>query len=604
MNPKASPSPQFQSETDYARHTHSVQFYSDDPFLIDALSRFIGAALGAGDAGIVIATESHRSQLAERLAARGVDVNLAVEQGRYIALDAAQTLAQFMANGFPDEERFANVIGGVITRSKAATGLAHSRVSLFGEMVALLWGEGKTEAALRLEQLWNQIAQSHSFSLVCAYPLAHFYRADQSEEFLKVCAEHSAVIPAEDFTLAENDERYRIIAYWQQRAQALDSAAAEHHEAQVDARKLAAIVESSDDAIVSKDLKGIVTSWNAAAERIFGYRPEEMIGHSILKLIPPELHSDEDMILAKMTRGERLEHFETVRLHKSGRRIHVSITVSPVKDASGRIIGAAKIARDITERIHTEQALRRTEKLAATGQLAASIAHEINNPMQALANLLSLISYKTSLDENTRNLCALADSELHRMAHITRQMLSFYRETAVPIPLKLTEVMEDVLEIFAQRLNSNGIKVERRYDLIPEVHAYPVEMRQLFANLIANAIEAIETRGRIVIHIAAGHVWKNGMRRGVRITIADNGSGIASDVRARIFEAFFTTKAERGTGMGLWVADGIVGKHGGSIRIHSSTGNARHGTVFSIFLPLEVEERVLAQTARVQAVHK
>jgi two-component system CheB/CheR fusion protein len=293
------------------------------------------------------------------------------------------------------------------------------------------------------------------------------------------------------------------------------------------------------------------------------------------------------MILGKITRGERLDHFETVRMHKSGRRIQVSLTISPVKDKTGRVIGAAKIARDITDRKNTEQALRRTEKLAATGQLAASIAHEINNPMQALANLLALIGYRTSLDESTRKLCALADSELQRMAHITRQMLSFYRETAVPVPLKLTEVMEDVLELFAQRLRSNSIKVERRYDLVPEVPAYPVEIRQLFANLIANAMEAVEDRGRIVIRMATGFDWRNSRRTGLRITIADNGSGIPEDVRSHIFEAFFTTKAERGTGLGLWVAAGIVAKHLGSIRMRTSTAKSHHGTIFSVFLPFE-----------------
>jgi signal transduction histidine kinase len=190
------------------------------------------------------------------------------------------------------------------------------------------------------------------------------------------------------------------------------------------------------------------------------------------------------------------------------------------------------------------------------------------------------------------------------MAHITRQMLSFYRETAVPIPLKLTEVMEDVLELFAQRLNSNGIRVERRYDLVPEVHAYPVEMRQLFANLIANAIEAIDVRGRIVIHLSTGREWGNSHKPGVRITIADNGSGISPDARARIFEPFFTTKAERGTGLGLWVANGIVGKHGGSIRLHTSTSKERHGTVFSIFLPLEAEEKIAPQSIQAEAVQK
>src|SRR5215471_15039686 len=134
--------------------------------------------------------------------------------------------------------------------------------------------------------------------------------------------------------------------------------------------------------IASKDLNGIITSWNASAERMFGYKAEEIIGKSVITIIPPELHKDEDMILGKIRRGQRLEHFETVRVTKSGQRLEVSLTVSPIRDRAGKIIGAAKIVRDITERKLTEQALRRAEKLAATGQLAATIAHEINNPMQ------------------------------------------------------------------------------------------------------------------------------------------------------------------------------------------------------------------------------
>ncbi|HYY70742.1 MAG TPA: PAS domain S-box protein [Terriglobales bacterium] len=541
-----------QDEINLHHQTHSVQFYSDDKFLLDALSRFIGSALGAGDAGIVIATPEHRTELAGRLSGRGLDVVLAVEQGRYIALDAAETLSQFLVDGWPDEKSFVELIGGVISQAKAAAEREHGRAAMFGEMVALLWAEGKTEAALRLEQLWNQIAHSHSFSLVCAYPLSKFYREDHGEAFMKICDEHSAVFPVESYALASEEERLRIVAQLQQRALALEDEIARRREAQQAASKLAAIVESSEDAIVSKDLNGIVSSWNASAERIFGYKAEEIIGKPITLIIPPELHSEEEMILSRIRAGERIEHFETVRVTKSGKRIDVSLTISPVKDADGRVIGGAKVARDVTERKRTEEALRRAEKLAATGQVAGSIAHEINNPMQALTNVLALISFQTSLDQSTRKLVSLAQSELGRMSHIARQMLSFYRESPVPVPLKVKDLMEEVLELFAMRMRANEIRLQRRYDFNGEICAFPVEIRQLFANLVENAVEASGRRGQIRVHIYEGRDWGAPGRRGVRIVIADNGSGIAPDIRHRIFEPFFTTKPDKGTGLGLW----------------------------------------------------
>src|SRR3954470_164688 len=148
------------------------------------------------------------------------------------------------------------------------------------------------------------------------------------------------------------------------------------------ALRLAAIVESSDDAIVSKDLNGLVTSWNKSAERIFGWTAEEIVGKSILTIIPPELHSDEPGILSRIRAGKRIEHFETVRMKKSGERVDISLTVSPVKDPQGNIIGAAKIARDITQQKKLEATLRTTERLASVGRLAATVAHEINNPLE------------------------------------------------------------------------------------------------------------------------------------------------------------------------------------------------------------------------------
>ena len=561
---------------------------------MDSLSRFIGSALGAGDAAIVIATPEHRAQLASRLAARGLDIERSVEHGRYVALDAAETLSQFLVNGWPDESAFVELMGGVISRAKVAAEKEHGRLALFGEMVALLWAEGKIQAALRLEELWNQIAQSHSFSLVCAYPLSRFHREEHGDAFQKICDQHSAVIPAESYSLASDDERQRIVAQWQQKALALEAELPKRRATQEAAERLAAIVESSEDAIASKDLNGIITSWNAAAERMFAYKAEEIIGKPVTTIIPPELHKDEHMILGKIRRGERLQHFETVRLTKDGRRIDVWLTVSPVKDASGRIVGAAKIVRDVTEQKRTQEALQRAEKLAATGQLASSIAHEINNPMQALTNLLQIISYKTSIDESTRQLLSLANAELNRMAHIARQMLSLYRESATPVPVKITEILEDVLEAFVLPMRANHIKLERRYEFTGEVPGFPVELRQLFSNLVTNAMEAVKQKGQIFIHVSPWREKAGAEREGVRVLIADTGSGIDPELRSRIFEPFFTTKEEKGSGLGLWVARGIVTKHDGTIRMRTSTKPGRSGTAFSLFLPTQAAKQALS----------
>jgi PAS domain S-box-containing protein len=579
---------------------HAVQLYSDDGFLLDALSRFIGSALASGDAAVVIATAEHRQKLADRLKERGLDPAVALRQGRYVELDAAETLSKFMRERWPEVSRFTRLIGGVIEQARAAAGGKDRRVAAFGEMVALLAEEGKIEAAIRLEQLWNDLAQTHRFYLRCAYSISSFARPEQGEALFRICREHTHVIPAESFAELNNDEeRVRHIALLQQKAQALETEIAERKLAEKATRTLAAIVESCDDAIVSKDLNGIVTSWNASAERIFGYRAEEMIGQPIIRIIPPELQDDEKRILEKIRRGERIEHFETVRLSKSGRRIEVSLTISPVKDDSGRVIGAAKVARDISDRKRTDEQLRRAEKLAAAGQLAASIAHEINNPMQALTNLLSLIGYRSSLDEDTRQLVTLADAELIRMSHITRQMLSFYRQSSVPVPVKVTEVMEDVLELFLMRMRSNDIKLRRQYEFAGEIQAFPTELRQLFANLVSNAVEAIGHGGQIQVHIAPARDWGAPERTGVRVVVADNGPGIQGELRSRIFDAFVTTKDEKGTGLGLWVVRGIVTKHGGFIRMRSSTRPKRSGTVFSVFLPIDAAAQMVPPMAAV-----
>ena len=355
--------------------------------------------------------------------------------------------------------------------------------------------------------------------------------------------------------------------------------------------RLAAIVESSDDAIVSKNLDGIVISWNAAAERIFGYRAEEMVGRSILTIIPPELHSDEDMILSKLRSGERIDHFETVRMTKSGERLDVSLTISPIRDQHGRIVGAAKIARNITERKRAEEALRMSEKLATTGRLAATVAHEINNPLESVVNLVYLAKSQKGLPENVREYLRAAEEELDRVSQLTRQALGFYREKTAPTATHVGAIISQLRTIFSPRMTNKRIDLRLEVRSDPEIVAVPGELRQLFANLLSNSIDAVPMDGAIRVRVSRAREFNHRGRDGVRITVCDSGPGIKPANRGKIFEPFFTTKQEVGTGLGLWVSKGIVERHGGNIRVRSNTTAGKSGTSFSVFLPRAAEVR-------------
>ena len=354
-------------------------------------------------------------------------------------------------------------------------------------------------------------------------------------------------------------------------------------EAEQALRRLAAIVESSDDAIVGKDLNGIVTSWNLGAERMFGYSAEEMVGRPITTIIPAELHEDERRILTTIGRGERVEYFETVRLTKSGERIDVSLTVSPVRDEAGKVIGAAKTARDITQLKKTEQALRMTERLASVGRMAATVAHEINNPLEAVTNLVYLAKGVAERDD-VRDYLKTIEEELNRISHITKQTLGFYRETIAPSAVRVGEMLSPVISLLSMRLQNKRIEIRPEIRKDPEIYAVAGEIRQLIANLLSNSIDAVDSGGLIRIRIDANR--SNGHSpTGLRITIADSGRGIPPSARSKLFEPFFTTKQDVGTGLGLWVCTNIVQRHQGSIRVKSSTSPGRSWTVFSVSLP-------------------
>jgi PAS domain S-box-containing protein len=344
--------------------------------------------------------------------------------------------------------------------------------------------------------------------------------------------------------------------------------------------ELAAIVASSEDVIISKNLDGIITSWNDSATKVFGYTAEEMIGTSILRLIPEALHSDEEIIISNIRAGRPIEHFETIRLAKDGRQIEVSLSVSPIKDANGHIVGASKILRDVSNRRRIEQSLLQAEKIAATGRMAATIAHEVNNPLEAVMNLLYLLRSKVT-DEDGANYLAQAESELGRVSHIAKQTLGYYREHAAASLTSMKEIAEQALRIYEPRCAAAGIAIERSFSSSRRVVIRRGEMTQTISNLIANAIYAMPSGGRLSVAVCD----TESPASGVMLTVKDDGEGIPPGILPKVFDAFFTTRDTVGTGIGLFVAKQFVEGHGGLLSIESHTEPECCGTTVRVFLP-------------------
>jgi two-component system CheB/CheR fusion protein len=225
------------------------------------------------------------------------------------------------------------------------------------------------------------------------------------------------------------------------------------------------------------------------------------------------------------------------------------------------------------------------EKMAASGRIAATLAHEINNPLAAVTNLLFLLSEHGSLDEAARGYTRAADQEVARIARISKSTLALFRESSSPVSTKVVDAVESALTILESQIGAKKVVVQKDYRSDGTIEAFPGELRQVVANLINNGLDAVGTGGIISVRVVDSRDWSKLERRGLRILIADNGPGIPPEVRRTIFEPFFTTKGEKGTGLGLWVTQGVVQKYQGSVHFRSSTRPGRSGTYFSLFLP-------------------
>lgn len=348
------------------------------------------------------------------------------------------------------------------------------------------------------------------------------------------------------------------------------------------------ILDYSHSGVAVCDDTGRIVLASAALYEFCGSNPLFKPVQEVLPLCTT-VSGEPRQITAADLRSGAFTNAEVMVGRHDGSRVPMLLSARSISALGEPGLGFLLTVTDISERKIIEETLRRSERLATAGRIAGALAHEINNPLAAVTNALFLLEHNASLDENARQFLRLASTELSRVSHITRNTLSFYRESTNPVPLKLTEVMESVLELYARHIGEKSVEVQRRYDCDGETVGYPVELRQVLSNLVVNAIDALPSGGRLALRIRQSKDWRNG-REGLRVVVADAGPGISRHNKARVFEPFFTTKGEKGTGLGLWVTSGIVQKQGGNIRVWSSEREGRNGTVFSVFLPHRIPE--------------
>jgi signal transduction histidine kinase len=285
------------------------------------------------------------------------------------------------------------------------------------------------------------------------------------------------------------------------------------------------------------------------------------------------------MILENIREGRRIEHFDTIRLTKDGRSLDVSLTISPIKDDQGQVIGASKILRDISDRKRIEQSLMQAEKIAATGRMAATIAHEINNPLEAVTNLFYLLR-PMIIDTDGINYLNAAEGEIARVSHIAKQTLGYYREHAQAQNTSLAEIALNAITIYEPRCTALGIEIRKSLNSSRKIVVRFGEIMQVISNLLANSIYAMPAGG--VLSISVEDTIEPD---GVVLTIKDNGVGIAPGDLPKVFDAFFTTRSTVGTGIGLFVSKQFVEGHGGHLKIESRNDPEHHGTIVQVFMP-------------------
>jgi len=352
-------------------------------------------------------------------------------------------------------------------------------------------------------------------------------------------------------------------------------------------------LNSLGDAVIATDADGKVSYINPVAQQLTGFSSHtEARGRplrEVVQLIDERSRESlaDPVEAVRQANGVIALSNHTLLLSHSGREYPVELRAAPISHGSPQLSGVVLVFHDITQRRQTEQTLRASDRLTQAGRLAATIAHEIRNPLDTVTNLLFLLRQDAYAKPETQQYIALASDELARITQITGQLLTFHREAQSPVQVDVTLVVESALTLYSPQIQMAGIKVTKRFETHRSVRGFPGELRQVFGNLVANAIHSMANGGKLLLHVYESSLPQNSAQRGVRVTLLDNGTGIAPEVRRNLFAPFYTTKGEGGTGLGLWVTRGIIEKHEGTIHFISTVRPGRSGTAFSVFLPFK-----------------
>ena len=604
---------------DSLHHAHSVQFYGEDSVLLDGLSRFIGDSLEAQGSALVVATPAHREGLTQRLEDRGLDTAAAIEQGRYILLDAAETLSKFMLEGWPDPERFAEAMGNVIARAKEASG-PNGRLAVFGEMVAILWAQGKFDTAIRLEQLWNQLRQTHSFSLRCAYPMAGFNREDHGEPFLKICSEHSHVIPGESYmALTTDEERMRNISHLQQKAEALEIATAERRTAQQKLLRreteLADLLENALEGVQRTGADQKIVWANKAVLKLLGYSAEEYVGHRFAEFFVRK-DAFEEFWVKLMGREEVYDYPAELRC-KSGAIAHVVIHSNGLWE-NGEFVYSRTFIHDVTERRAMEQALKqahdelerrvreRTDELRRKNIQVLKQAEILDMTNQGLRELSARL-LRVQDDERRRIARDLHDSTGQSLALLSMNLSAMEAEASKSNPglLKnLTENEEIVRQISTELrtlsyllhpplLEEMGLETSLRWyvegfgqrsniettlDLSADLGRLPQDMEIALFRIIQECLTNIHRHSES----PTATIRLSRHSDGISLEVKDAGQGIAPEKLAKI-----TSSGDSGVGL-RGMRERVKGLCG-DLAIESTS----KGTEIRITIPVSAPEQGL-----------
>jgi PAS domain S-box-containing protein len=586
---------------------HFVRFYQEEGHLYNSIGRFLRDGLERGEGVVVIATPEHREGFEATLRQGGFDVAGATRRGDLTLLDAEQTLSGFLvgdlAHGVLDPDAFQRVVGAVI--QKAAAGTSKRRVRAYGEMVALLFKQGNTDATAGLEELWNGLAQFHDFQLCCGYPLADFDRASHLESFDRICTLHSHVVPAEPYdrrTRPQDQERQ--VAALQQRAAALEGEIAQRKQTEEALRQrdreLTDFLENATEGLHWVGPDGVILWANRAELELLGYTRAEYVGHHVA-----EFHADAVVaadILERLANDETLEGYEARLVARDGTIKHVLINSSVYRE-DGRFVHSRCFIRDITDwkeaqaerdaLLLRERAAREEAEKAnqLKDEFLAIVSHELRTPLNAILGWTHVLrSSAVPQPDQTRRALEVIERNARTQAQIVSDVLDISRITSGKLLLNPTQVDARQLVAAAMdtvRPSADARKVAVEAMLPPDaryIWADADRMQQVVGNLLANAVKFTPPGGRVAVTLDV---------RGpdVEIAVCDSGKGIAPEFLPYVFDRFRQAdssiiRSHGGLGLGLAIVKHLVDLHRG--RVEAQSGGPGKGATFRVVLPLMV----------------